>query len=400
MRSQIFISYSHKDKKWLEDIQTMLKPLIRAQKISVWDDKKIEAGQKWREEIGAALSMAKVAVLLVSPDFLASDFIAYHELPKLLDSAKQEGLTILWVAVRYCLYKDTEIEQYQATNDPQKPLASLRPAERERILVEICERIKLAAIASSSESRHHQEFESWSPLQPASSKVNEIISSLAKPSVEDEGARPSTIHALESGNYLRVIEKIGPRDPETEGFKAYHDVSATVVYNQKKTGYEAWQVSTRHMGYYSHPLTKVQKEAAYRKGWRLSMAVQVVSGFAYANVDFVGVGKRFDINVKIDQNNELIVWLTTGIAPTWMGPEHRLADVGDLYHTYELVFDPASQAAALLVDGEKIESVQQFKEYRGLTEFQEDRGVFFGTALYQRDRGIANFKHVRFEVNP
>src|SRR5262249_29148349 len=73
------------------------------------------------------------------------------------------------------------------------------------------------------------------------------------------------------GDYLRVIEKVGPRNPETEGFKVYHDVLSTVVYNQKKTGYEAWQLSTKHMGYYSHPLTQVQKEAAYRKGWRLSM---------------------------------------------------------------------------------------------------------------------------------
>jgi GH24 family phage-related lysozyme (muramidase) len=165
MRSQIFISYSHKDKKWLDSMQTMLKPLVREQKISVWDDKKIEAGQKWREEIGAALSVAKVAVLLISPDFLASDYIAHHELPRLLDAARQEGLTIIWVAVRHSLYKDTEIEQYQAANDPQKPLAHLRPAERERTLVEICECIKRAAIGATPENRHHKESESCSPLQ-------------------------------------------------------------------------------------------------------------------------------------------------------------------------------------------------------------------------------------------
>lgn len=398
MRNQIFISYSHKDEKWLKEIQTMLKPLVRAQKFSLWDDKKIKAGQKWREEISAALSAAKVAVLLVSPDFLASDFIAEHELPKLLDSAEQAELTILWVAVRHSLYKDTDIEQYQAANDPQKPLASFRRSDRDRIIVEICQRIKKASTASYLEKSYGKKSRSGNRKESVLRKENKVISLLADPPYEN--ACQSTLRARELEQYLRVIEKVGPHDPETEGFKAYHDVSATVTYNNNKTSYEAWQVSSGHMGFYSHPLTKAQKETAYRKGWRLSMTVQVVSGFAYTNVDFAGVGKRFDINVKIDQNNELIVWLTIKITPTWMGPEHRLKNLDGLYHTYELIFDPTLQAAALLVDGEKVETREQLKEYRGFAEFQEDRGVFFGTALYQRNRGIANFKHVRFEVDP
>jgi hypothetical protein len=143
-KEQVFISYSRQDKKWLEKLQMMFKPLVRKGTISVWDDTKINPGTKWKEELEDALSAAKVAVLLVSPDFLGSDFIAEHELPPLLDTAKKQGLVILWIYVSYCLYDETEIEGYQAAHDISKPLDHLTPPDQRRVLAEVCRKIKAA----------------------------------------------------------------------------------------------------------------------------------------------------------------------------------------------------------------------------------------------------------------
>ena len=148
-RDQVFISYSHKDKKYLEKLQTMLKPMMRNDTILVWDDTKIQAGAKWRDEIEKALARANVAVLMVSANFLASDFIAKHELPPLLNAAEQEGLKIIWVPVGYCLYEETEIEQYQAVHNPSQPLESLKGAKLNQVLVKICQEIKAASIATA-----------------------------------------------------------------------------------------------------------------------------------------------------------------------------------------------------------------------------------------------------------
>jgi internalin A len=142
VRDQVFISYARSDKRWLDRLHSLLTPLIRADKLKIWDDTYILPGKKWHDEITGAIASAKVAVLLVSADFLASDFINRNELTLILEAAEEEGLTILWVAVSHSLYQFTEIEKYQAINDPSKPLSSFSGPKLDKELTRICKLIK------------------------------------------------------------------------------------------------------------------------------------------------------------------------------------------------------------------------------------------------------------------
>ena len=144
VRRFVFISYSHKDKRWLDDLRTHLKPYLRDGSIMAWSDQEIATGSKWFSEIQAALAQTSVAVLLVTPSFLASDFIQEHELAPVLKEAEHGGVRIVWVPVRACAYQRTALNDYQAVIAPDKPLALMK-AERDEVWVRVCREIEKAA---------------------------------------------------------------------------------------------------------------------------------------------------------------------------------------------------------------------------------------------------------------
>ena len=158
-RDQVFISYSHQDKRWHDDLRVHLTPYLRGGSIVSWSDQQIAPGSEWFREIQSALTNSKIAVLLVSPDFLASDFIHEHELGPLLKEAKQGGGKILWVPVRAAAYKRTPLKNYQAVLDPSKPLAAMTKARRDQAWVKICEEIQKPREIKAPEGAEEISFE-------------------------------------------------------------------------------------------------------------------------------------------------------------------------------------------------------------------------------------------------
>jgi len=142
IRNKVFVSYSHLDEEWLKRLLVHLKPLERRGSVERWDDTRIVPGQKWKFEIKQAIDSAIVAVLLISADFLASDFIDKDEVPPLLSAAEQDGTVILPLIVSPCRFKETEsLSQFQAVNPPSEPLIRMSKADQEQTLVNLTNRI-------------------------------------------------------------------------------------------------------------------------------------------------------------------------------------------------------------------------------------------------------------------
>jgi hypothetical protein len=138
---KVFISYSHKNAEWLERLRVHLKPIEREGIIDLWDDTKIAAGVQWKEAIMDALETARVAVLLVSADFLASDFIAEHELPTLLSQAKASGTTIIPIILSPSLFTSTSLGMFQSINAPDHPISDMAFSKQEQVLVKVAQTI-------------------------------------------------------------------------------------------------------------------------------------------------------------------------------------------------------------------------------------------------------------------
>jgi len=102
----IFISYSHKDEIWKDRLATHLGVLKHQGLLDIiWDDRRIGAGEDWLKKIQKAMNAASAAILLVSADFLNSEFILDKEVPLLLQRREREGLSIFPVILKPCPWK-------------------------------------------------------------------------------------------------------------------------------------------------------------------------------------------------------------------------------------------------------------------------------------------------------
>ena len=103
-RSKVFVSYSHVDREWRQRIQTHFAVLEWQDLIETWSDTRIKIGATWADEIDNALATCQVAVLVVTPNFLASKFIR-NEIRTIFDNHARSGLSILPVIARPCAWR-------------------------------------------------------------------------------------------------------------------------------------------------------------------------------------------------------------------------------------------------------------------------------------------------------
>lgn len=140
---RLFVSYSHQNSEALEQIQSFLKPLEREGLIKIFIDEGIKPGEDWKRKIIEAIDTAAAAVLFISQEFLASDFIWQEELPRILAREAAGELIALPVFLDTSDVKNfNELIRLQGIGTPDKPLLDREPQERKQLYLELTERIR------------------------------------------------------------------------------------------------------------------------------------------------------------------------------------------------------------------------------------------------------------------
>jgi hypothetical protein len=152
MPKQVFISYNRDNREWLDTIKKHLVPLAEDEGIRVWDDSLILGSEKYDQDIRSAIALSRVAILLVTPEFLSSDYIRNTELPLLVKAADKKDLTIHWIAIRQCDVTNSGFAGIQAMNELSRPLALLPEEESDRELYSICQKVISATILSKEKN--------------------------------------------------------------------------------------------------------------------------------------------------------------------------------------------------------------------------------------------------------
>lgn len=147
--SDVFISYSHKDRHWLDRLLTHLQPLSRRLGLKVFSDLDLETDELWERKIEFELSTCRAAVAIITANFVASSFITQKELPALVSRRRSSNFKIYSVFASPCAYTlFPEIAEFQGFNKPDAPLSGMTEHEQENIFAALA--IQLGALVPQS----------------------------------------------------------------------------------------------------------------------------------------------------------------------------------------------------------------------------------------------------------
>jgi tetratricopeptide (TPR) repeat protein len=142
---KVFFSYSHRDEEFKDELVKHLSVLQRQGVISGWHDRMIQPGSDWDREIDASLSSADIILLMVSADFLASEYCWGVEVQKAMQRHEAGEACVIPIILRYVDWEETPIAKLQALPKNAEPIASW--VDRDQAFTNVAKGIRVIANA-------------------------------------------------------------------------------------------------------------------------------------------------------------------------------------------------------------------------------------------------------------
>ena len=124
MSVKVFISYSHKDEAFKDDLIEHMAGLKRAGAISEWNDRKITPGQDWSSEISDNLTSAQLILFLISSSFMSSDYCINVEAKRALELHNAGKARLIPIVIRPVDWGGSDLAALQGLPKDAEPISS------------------------------------------------------------------------------------------------------------------------------------------------------------------------------------------------------------------------------------------------------------------------------------
>jgi hypothetical protein len=153
--TKIFISYSHNDEFYRQELEKHLSVLKRNGIVDTWTDRKIIAGENWEGKISTELINAKIILLLISPDFLASNYCYDIELKTAIERHNAGEAIVVPIILRHCDWSNTPFASIQGLPENAQPVKDWN--DQDKAFLNVVEGIK-ALLKLNQDLKNHKEI--------------------------------------------------------------------------------------------------------------------------------------------------------------------------------------------------------------------------------------------------
>ena len=165
MAATVLFSYSHIDEALRDQIETQLSLLKRQGVVEAWHDRRIGAGEDFADAIDRHVESDDIILLLVSPDFLASDYCYDREMTRAMERQERGQAIVIPVILRACDWHGAPFGRLNATPPDGKPITQY--ADRDQAMLEVTKAVRAAAARLAAKSSKRNSIPSAAVAAPA-----------------------------------------------------------------------------------------------------------------------------------------------------------------------------------------------------------------------------------------
>lgn len=317
MPARLFMSYSHKDEALRDELETHLAVLRRQGVLEVWHDRKLLPGDHLDTAINAELERADVVLLLLSSDFLASDYCFGVEMRRAMERHQAGSARVIPVILRPCDWAETELRAYLAT--PTDGKAVTKWANADEAFLTIAQAIRRAV-----EELGRSVTEQTGPIVPVPPAVPAPMSPQSFPRTSNLALRKTFTNA-DRDDFL--LESFGFMDRFFQG-----SLSELQARNPSLT--------TRHRRIDANSFTAI----IYRDGdKKAACTIRIggpLGGITYANGD-ASAANGWNESLSVEADDQKMYLRALGMPHLSYGTDVRaLSQEGAAEYLWSLLIDP------------------------------------------------------------